>query len=76
MVCKENKYDRHPAKPEIKSTAIPQFPGQNVQLDMTAIYKFSKFAIAKAIKSRDSEDIKQPLRDILFFLIPEKIIFD
>lgn len=26
-VCKENKYDRHPAKPEIQPTPIPQYPG-------------------------------------------------
>lgn len=28
------------------------------------------------IKSRATEDIRQPLRDILFFLLPETIIFD
>lgn len=85
VVCKENKYDRHPAKPEIQPTPIPKFPGQIVHLDifitdkhsvLTAIDKFSKFAVAKVIKSRAAEDIKQPLKDILFFLIPETIIFD
>lgn len=84
-VCRENKYDRHPAKPEIQATPIPQFPGQIVHLDifitdnhsvLTALDKFSKFAVAKVIRSRAAEDIRQPLRDILFFLIPETVIFD
>lgn len=85
VVCKENKYDRHPNKPMIQVTPIPSFPGQIVHLDifitdkhyvLTAIDKFSKFAVAKVIKSRAAEDIRQPLRDILFFLIPESIIID
>lgn len=85
VVCRENKYDRRPAKPEIQATPIPEFPGQIVHLDifitdgrsvLTAVDKFSKFAVAKVIKSRAVEDVKQPLRDILFFLIPETVIFD
>lgn len=85
IVCKENKYDRHPAKPQIQATPIPQFPGQIVHLDiflvgkelvLTAIDKFSKYAIAKPIKSKATEDIRQPLRDILFSFVPETLVMD
>lgn len=83
VVCKENKYDRHPMKPQIQATPIPQFPGQIVHLDiflvgkelvLTAIDKFSKYATAKPIRSRAAEDIRQPLRDILFALNPETVV--
>lgn len=43
---------------------------------LTAIDKFSKYAIAKPIKSRASEDIRQPLREILYALVPETIVMD
>lgn len=85
VICKENKYDRHPMKPQIQPTPIPRCPGQIVHLDifvvgkelvLTAIDKFSKYAMAKPIKSRAAEDIRQPLRDILFSLIPETLVMD
>ncbi|GBO99953.1 Retrovirus-related Pol polyprotein from transposon opus [Eumeta japonica] len=49
--CKEQKYDRHPSKPLLNETPIPEYPGQIVHLDiyltnqntvLTAIDKFSK----------------------------------
>lgn len=66
VVCNENKYDRHPAKPEIKVTPIPQFPGQIVHLEifitnnhsvLAPIDKSSKFAVAKVIKLSAAEYI-------------------
>ncbi len=85
VACRENKYDRHPMKPQIHATPIPQFPGHIVHMDIflvgkelgiTVIDKFSKYFIAKPIKSRAAEDIRQPLRDILYALIPETLVMD
>lgn len=85
VICKENKYDRHPVKQQIQATPIPQYPGQIVHLDiflvgkelvLTAIDKFSKYAIAKSIRSRATEDIRQPLRDIIFSFFPETLVMD
>lgn len=85
-VCKENKYDRHPNNQIINPTPIPNYPGHTLHLDiystenklvLTAIDKFTKFAQAKIIKSRAIEDIKRPLRDLLFFFsVPEIIVID
>lgn len=85
-VCTENKYDRHPEKPEFQPTPIPKFPGQIVHIDiyftdgkiiLTAVDKFSKYALTKILKSRAIEDIKQPLREIvLSFGVPETIVVD
>lgn len=44
---------------------------------LTAIDKFSKYAQAHIVKSRSTEDIKEPLRKILFsFGIPKAIVID
>ena len=46
-------------------------------LVLTAIDKFSKYAIVKLIKSRSAEDIKEPLREVLmYFGVPESIVID
>ena len=51
LTFKLNKYDRKPNIPEIKSTPIPQYPGQLVHTDiyivekkyvLTTVDKFSK----------------------------------
>lgn len=85
-VCSENKYDRHPNKPNINPTPIPNYPGHTIHLDiystekqlaLTAIDKLTKFAKCVPIKSRAIEDIKQPLRDIIFsFNVPEVVVID
>lgn len=85
-ICAENKYDRHPNKPEIRKTPIPEYPGQIVHIDifiaeknlvLTAIDKYSKYAQARVIKSKSTENIREPLRQILFtFGIPQMIIID
>lgn len=85
-ICKLHKYDRQPNKPKIQETPIPHFPGQIVHLDLyytnkkvllTAIDKFSKYAIVRILKSRAVEDIKKPLREtILAFGVPNTVIFD
>lgn len=85
-VCKENKYDRHPNNQVINPTPIPNYPGHILHIDiystesklvLTAIDKFTKLAFCKPIKSKSVEDIKQPLRDILFFFsVPEVVVID
>lgn len=84
--CKENKYDRHPNNQIINPTPIPSHPGHTLHIDiystegnlvLTAIDKFTKLAYCRPIKSRAIEDIKQPLRDVLYFFnIPENVVID
>lgn len=84
--CKENKYDRHPNKPILHPTPIPEYPGHTVHIDifstekhlvLTAIDKLTKLAQTRIVKSRSIEDIRQPLRDILFFFsVPINIVVD
>lgn len=85
-VCKENKYDRHPSKPQLQATPIPQYPGQIVHLDifstegklvLTALDKFSKFVQVRILRSKAIEDVRQPLREVLFsFGLPEIAVID
>lgn len=84
--CKENKYDRHPNNQVLQPTPIPNYPGHTLHLDiystegklvLTGIDKLTKLAYCKLIKSRAIEDIRQPLRDILFFFnVPEVVVID
>lgn len=85
-ICLENKYERHPSKLVLKATPVPNYPGHIVHIDiyhtnnrviLTAVDKFSKYAQARIVKSRATEDIKLPLQDLLTsFGIPEKIVID
>jgi hypothetical protein len=85
-VCKENKYERFPNNHEMNPTPIPNYPGHTLHIDiysternlvLTAIDKFTKLAQAKIIKSRSIEDVKRPLRDLLFhFGGPEFVVID
>jgi len=85
-ICKETKYDRHPPNPEIRETPIPEYPGHIIHIDiystekqlvLTAIDKFSKLAKAQIIKSKATEDIRTPLRDIVFYFgVPKFIVMD
>ena len=85
-VCKENKYDRHPNNQVLIPTPIPSYPGHTVHIDiysteghlvLTLIDKFTKLARAAIINSRSIEDIRRPLRDLLFFFaIPQFVVID
>lgn len=53
LLCREQKYDRHHPKPEIKATPIPNYPGEFFhiyifstarKLVLTALDTFSKYA--------------------------------
>lgn len=84
--CKKNKYDRHPNQPKLNATPIPNYPGQVIHIDifstdkklvLTAIDKFSKYAQTKILQGKSIEDIRRPLRDILFFYgVPKTVVMD
>lgn len=86
VTCKESKYDRHPNKPFINATPIPTYPGHTIHLDLfstekhrvlTAVDKFTKYAVAKPVSSKSVEDLKNPLLDVLFFFcVPENVVID
>lgn len=85
-ICKENKYERHPNVPKLHATPIPTHPGHTIHIDifstdkfrvLTAIDKFTKFAIAKMLNGKSVEDIRKPLREIIFYFgVPKLIVFD
>lgn len=84
--CKKSKYERHPNIPKLGETPLPKYPGHTIHIDifsterhlvLTAIDKFTKFAITKNIASKAIEDIRRPLREILFqFGVPECVVID
>lgn len=86
ITCKANKYDRHPNKPVLKPTPIPEFPGHTVHIDiylaerhsiLTTLDKFSKLAQARSIKSRAIEDVRKPLRELLLFYgVPKQVVIN
>lgn len=72
-VCYEAKDVRHPRKTKISQTRIPSYPGEIIHVDiyatnqkyfLTAIDKFSKFAMVKNIQSRSIVDIKPALYEM------------
>lgn len=85
-ICKENKYERHPNHMKINSTPMPTFPGHTIHIDifstdkykvLTAIDKFTKFAVAKVLNGKSIENIRKPLREIIFYFgVPKSVIFD
>lgn len=86
QTCKEYKYNRRPNKPQFQPTPIPKNPGEIIHIDiystegnlvLTAIDKFSKYALGKILKSKAVEDIKEPLKKIILaFGIPKFIVLD
>lgn len=85
-ICKENKYQRRPQQHPLGPTPIPNYPGEILHLDIyntgkkyfiTCIDKFSKYAVVKAIASRNTTDIKNPLIEIISqFNNPKLIVTD
>ena len=85
-VCKENKYDRHPNDTKLGATPLPEYPGHTVHIDifstdrhkvLTSIDKFSKLAVVKTVEGKSIENIRKPLRDIIFYFgVPKAIVFD
>lgn len=85
-ICKKNKYERHPNQPKLNATPIPSYPGQVIHIDifttdkkivLTALDKFSKYVQTKILQGKSIEDIRRPLRDILFsYGIPKTVVMD
>lgn len=85
-VCKSNKYDRHPPKPEIQATPIPQYPTEILHIDIieisgekyiTCIDKFSKFTKFFRIKNRSVLHIRDRMIKLLhFFSVPRLLVMD
>lgn len=84
--CKKSKYERHPNTPELKETPIPTYPGHTVHLDifstdkklvLTSIDKFSKYAKVKLLNGRSIEEVRMPLRELLFsYGVPKYVVMD
>lgn len=73
-ICQEAKYVRHPVKQLIGKTPIPSRPGERIHIDifsingkyfLTAIDKFSKFALVQHIASRSIVDITPHILQII-----------
>lgn len=86
-VCKENKYDRSPPKPNFEITQSPSRPLEICHGDLfyvnrenfflTIIDKFSKFAQAYKLESRNSIHIKQALfKFISSYGKPKQLVLD
>ena len=83
-ICNKAKYDRHPQKPYIGKTPIPNQVGEIVHIDifftdkkyfLACIKKFSKFAIVQLIASRTVTDVEPPIFQFMNFYPPAKIIY-
>lgn len=82
-ICRENKYQRRPAKAEVAATPIPDYPGHILHIDilitnkshfLTCVDKFSKFAMIIPIASRNSLDVKNGLLQIMTRFKDVKIV--
>lgn len=80
VTCKERKYDKHPARPKLKGTPIPEYPGYIIHiyiysteenLFLLDIGKFSKLVQGRVIKSKTLGDIRNPLRLHFVFWHPQ-----
>lgn len=84
--CLENKYERHPYKVTLHKSEIPNKPFETVHIDifisqptlfLTAVDKFSRFAIITPIKSRSIPDVRAGLIKLITgYATPKKIICD
>lgn len=73
-ICKTSKYVRHPDKEKLGVTPIPSYPGERIHIDIfstdrkhyvTAIDKFSKFAIVQRVESRGIVDVTPAILQII-----------
>jgi len=79
--CKMFIYDRHPAKPELQLTPIPNYPCEILHIDLfsienlkflSCIDKFSKFSKLFPIKSKLAVHLREKLTEVLHnFTAPE-----
>lgn len=73
-ICAKSKYVRHPRKQELGVTPIPTRVGELLHIDifstagkyfLTAVDKFSKFALTQCIASRTITDVKIPILQLV-----------
>jgi len=84
--CKMFKYDRHPAKPELQLTPIPNYPCEILHIDLftieslkflSCIDKFLKFAKLFPIESKSAVHLREKLTEVLhYFTAPKTIVSD
>lgn len=83
-ICQESKYVRHPVRQELGITPIPQNVGERIHVDifstdrkyfLTCLDKFSKFAIAFPIPSRNMCDISVAILHLINFFPNIKFIY-
>lgn len=83
-VCDKAKYDRHPKKQELGVTPIPTRVGEIIHIDifstagkhfLTAVDKFSKFALVQPIASRTIMDVKIPILQLVNVFPEIKVVY-
>lgn len=83
-ICKESKYERHPVKQQLGKTPIPSAPGVRLHIDifstdrkyfLTCVDKFSKFAIAIPIQSRNTLDVSAAMLQIINYFPNVRFIY-
>lgn len=83
-ICQESKYVRHPVRQELGITPIPTIVGEQIHVDifstdrkyfLTCLDKFSKFAIAFPIPSRNMCDISVAILELINFFPNLKFIY-
>lgn len=85
-ICKTNKYDRRPHKPQLQATPIPKYPCEIMHMDimeiqnekyLTVIDKFSKFSKFFHIKDRSAIYMRTKIIKILhYFTVPLILVTD
>jgi len=78
--------DRHPAKPELQLTPIPNYPCEILHIDLftieslkflSCIDKFSKFVKLFPIESKSAVHLREKLTEVLhYFTAPDTIVSD
>lgn len=83
-ICQESKYVRHPTKQNLGVTPIPSSVGEQLHIDvfstdrkffLTCLDKFSKFALALPLQSRNTSDISDALLQLINYFPELKFIY-
>lgn len=76
--CNRNKYDRHPAKPELQETPFPEYPIQILHMEISGEkYLTCKFAKFFHLKNKSVLHLRDKLIKVLhYFSVPELLVSD